>query len=130
MIPSSYEHYNKLDYLFYSLYNNQTIQTHRTNSYSFYATRFTPDDDATSYSAKYGTYFDLRLISSSANPPISHQEYFRLSKRKHEATILLLKPLPGPQVIKLELTIIGYKKQGFYRQKVQFTINVAEFSSM
>lgn len=127
-LPSDHETVNKYDYLFYAMYSNQTIQFNRSSIYTFYATRFTTDE-FNSYNSKYGAYFDLRLIFST--PQISQHEYFLLTKpRLNEATISLTKPLAGPQTVKLELTIIGYQKFSYYRQKVVFMINVSEYESM
>lgn len=111
------------------MYSNQTVQFGRSSTYTFYATRYIPEEQNNSYSSKYGTYFDLQIIS--ATPPINQHEYFRLTKRRqNEATISLLKPLAGPQIVKLELTIIGYKKFNYYRQKVVFAINISKYRSM
>ncbi|KAI2797301.1 Calcium ion binding [Blomia tropicalis] len=117
MFNKQFTHY---DYLFFSMYNNQTIG--HTKTFTIYAARLLPN----SFRPFIGKrpQFELRLIKSEIN--LNLEDYFQLIRiGKYEAKIVLIKPLIGPNTIQLELIIDGIKHDKTYRKRVLISINVA-----
>lgn len=109
--------YSRMSHLFVGLFNNQ-IQGYIQKGYLFYSTNFPEDQQAR------GPFYNLKLVSATKGIVLGD---FVLRREKAKATIWIHRPLPGPAKVHLSLTVVGYKNDQFWREVVDFYINISKY---